>query len=102
MIIKNIFHLSDNNYLLKYPINEFFTRFNNKEKDIFDILLKEHLDKIIFIEKNNIIFIHIFKEKNSFSKGIKNKRIMVKEDLNSKIEFSFENSESLFYENVVI
>ena len=49
-----------------------------------------------------MISIHIFKEKNSFSKGIKNKRIIVKEELNSKIEISLENSESLIYENIVI
>ena len=99
---KNIFHLSDNNYLLKYPINEFVTRFNDKEKDIVNILLKDHLNKIIIINKNNMIFIHIFKEKNSFSKGIQNKRIIVKEELNSKIEITLENSESLIYEDIVI
>ena len=99
---KNIFHLSDNNYLLKYPINEFVTRFNNKEKDIVNILLKDHLNKIIIVIKYNMISIHIFKEKNSFSKEIKNERIIVGGDLNSKIEFSFENIESLFLENTAI
>ena len=57
---ENIFKLSSRNYLLKYPLNEFESRFHNREKNIIDILLNDFLDKIIIIENYNIQFIFIF------------------------------------------
>ena len=57
---ENIFKLSNEQYLLKYALNEFETRFNNKEKMITNILLNDYLNKIIIIEKDNIQFIFIY------------------------------------------
>lgn len=57
---KNIFKFSNNNYLFKYPINEFRIRINNKDENILEILLYDFLDKIIIIEKGNIEYIVLF------------------------------------------
>ena len=57
---QNIFKLSNGNYLLKYPTEEFQTRLNNKEKNLINIILNDYLNKICIIEKNNILFISIF------------------------------------------
>ena len=45
---------------MKYPFDEFQNRFNNREKNLIDILLNDNLNKIIIIEKNSIIFIFIY------------------------------------------
>ena len=57
---ENIFKLSNRKYLLKYPFDDFQTRFNNREKNLSDILLNDNLNKIIIITKNSIIFILIY------------------------------------------
>ena len=57
---KNFFKLSKGKILIKIPILEFETRFNNKEKNITNILLNDYLNKIIIIEKDNILFIFLF------------------------------------------
>ena len=57
---KNIFKLSNRKYLIKIPNSEFETRFYNKEKSITNILLNDYLNKIIIIEKNDILFIFLF------------------------------------------
>ena len=61
---ENIFKFANGNYLLKYCLNEFETRFNNKEKNIIDILLNVSLKKIIILEKYNYEYIYIFKPEN--------------------------------------
>ena len=58
---ENIFKLSNTNYLFRYPVGEFTKKFNERNKDIINILLKVSLNKIIIIIKNNIEFINIFK-----------------------------------------
>ena len=58
---ENIFKLSNANYLFRYPVGEFTKKFNERNKDIINILLKVSLNKIIIIIKNNIEFINIFK-----------------------------------------
>ena len=58
---ENIFKLSNTNYLFRYPVGEFAKKFNERNKDIINILLKVSLNKIIIIIKNNIEFINIFK-----------------------------------------
>ena len=57
---ENIFKLSNESFLLKYPINEFETRFNKREQNIINIILNDYLNKIIIIEKNNIQYIFLF------------------------------------------
>ena len=59
---QNIFKLSDTNYLFKYTVGVFIKEFNAKKLDIINILLKDNLEKIIIIERNNIEFINIFKQ----------------------------------------
>ena len=54
---ENIFKISNNNYVLKYSISEFKDIFNNKEKNLTEILLNDHLKKIIIIEKNDFYLI---------------------------------------------
>ena len=58
---ENIFKLSNTNYLFRYPVGEFTKKFNERNKDTTNILLKVSLNKIIIIIKNNIEFINIFK-----------------------------------------
>ena len=80
---KNIFKLSNDNYLLKFPIQEFQKRFKDKAQNIVDILLNKRLNKICIIEKTLNIFIILFfsDEKNlSYSSNkikdkIENKKI---------------------------
>ena len=57
---ENIFKLSNESYLLKYPFNEFETRFNKREQNIINIILNDYLNKIIIIEKNNVQYIFLF------------------------------------------
>ena len=47
--------------MLKYPSNDFVKKFNDKQKNICEILLNLYLDKIIIIEKNNNQFIFLSK-----------------------------------------
>ena len=61
---ENIFKFANGNYLLKYPLNGFETKFNIKNKDIIDILLNANLKTIIIYEKNNYEYIYIFKPEN--------------------------------------
>ena len=61
---ENIFKFANGNYLLKYHLDEFKTKFNNEEKNIIDILLNVDLKKIIIFEKNNYEYIYIFKSEN--------------------------------------
>ena len=58
---ENIFKFSNESYLLKYPSNDFVKKFNDKQKNICEILLNLYLDKIIIIEKNNNQFIFLSK-----------------------------------------
>ena len=57
---KNIFKLAKGKYLIKIPVKEFETRLYNKEKNITNVLLNDYLNKIIVIEKDNILFIFLF------------------------------------------
>ena len=54
------FKISNSIYLLKYTFEEFKIKFNNKEKDIINILLNDYYNKISTIEKGNILFIFLF------------------------------------------
>ena len=44
---ENIFKFSNGNYLLKYHLNEFLKRLNDKDKNISNILLNNSFNKII-------------------------------------------------------
>ena len=57
---ENIFKLSNRKYLLKYPSDEFKKRFNNRDKNVINILLNVNVNKIIIVEKNSIIFIFLY------------------------------------------
>ena len=56
----NIFKLPNESYLLKYPFKEFETRFDKRERNITNIILNDYLNKIIIIEKKNILYIFLF------------------------------------------
>jgi len=46
---ENIFKFSNGNYLLKYHLNEFLKRLNDKDKNISNILLNNSFNKIILL-----------------------------------------------------
>ena len=56
---ENIYKLSPNFYIFKYPKEEFQNHINNKE--IMDIIKNETLDNISLIEKNELEYISIYK-----------------------------------------
>ena len=56
---ENIYKLSPNFYIFKYPKDEFQNHINNKE--IMDIIKNETLDNISLIEKNELEYISIYK-----------------------------------------
>ena len=55
----NIFKLSNKEYLLRYRKNKFKEKFNNKNEDILNILLKEDLGKIIIISQGKYEYFFI-------------------------------------------
>lgn len=57
---ENIINLSNNKYLLIYPIEEIKKNFL-MNKDIIEILLKDILDKILVLNKGNYEYILIYK-----------------------------------------
>ena len=69
------FKISNSIYLLKYTFEEFKIKFNNKEKDIINILLNDYYNKISTIEKGNILFIFLFHSIFSSLDDINNKNI---------------------------
>lgn len=56
---KNIFKISNKNYILKYKIGELYTKFQNKNPDIIKILNKDNLNKIQIIDKGEYEYISI-------------------------------------------
>ena len=56
---KNFFKISDRKYLFKYPVNEFEKKFNNRDNNIINVLLKENLNHIQIITKDNIEYVII-------------------------------------------
>ena len=52
---ENIFKFSNGNYLLKYHLNEFLKRLNDKDKNISNILLNNSFNKIILLLKKMIL-----------------------------------------------
>ena len=58
---ENIFKLSETNYLFKFQVGEFAKNFRRRKININNILLKDNLEKIIIIKKNNFEFINLFK-----------------------------------------
>ena len=63
---KNIFRFSDGSYLLKYySFNEFIKRLNKCDSEIKNIILINNLNKIFIVRKDNMIFILLFRSKNT-------------------------------------
>ena len=57
---ENIFKFSKGKYLLKYSLNDFKIRFNNRESNIINILKNDYLNEIIIVDKNNNSYIFIY------------------------------------------
>ena len=57
---QNIYKLSNKEYILKYPINEFENKVINEDKSICDILRKDNLNIIQIIFQDNIKYIYIY------------------------------------------
>ena len=57
---QNIFKLSDKKYLFKYPIGIFEDAFHRKDRNIFNVLLKDNLNHIQIINYRNMEYIYIY------------------------------------------
>ena len=67
---KNIFKLSNKEYLFKYPIGEFEKKVKNKDKEVMDILIKDNLQYIIIIfalENDEYILVYEESDNNIFN-----------------------------------
>ena len=62
---ENIYKLSTNYYIFKYPKNEFKNNLNDKE--IINILIIDYLDRINIIEQEDIEFVSIYKYINDIN-----------------------------------
>ena len=58
---KSVFKISNWEYLLINPVNEFEEKFENKNNDLINILLIEDLNRIQIYQQDNNVFIHIYK-----------------------------------------
>ena len=56
---KNIFKLSDKEYLFKYPVGEFEIIFKNRDMNILSILSNANLNHIKIITKKNCEYIFL-------------------------------------------
>ena len=57
---ENIFHISDNKYLLKYKLGSFNFDFKNKNKEIMNILLNNKINTINIITQGKIQYILLY------------------------------------------
>ena len=57
---ENIFHISDNKYLLKYKLGSFTFDFKNKNKEIMNILLNNNINTINIITQGKIQYIFLY------------------------------------------
>lgn len=69
---KHLFKLSDNKYLLKYEVGKFNEHFENNDKELINIILKENLNRISIVVQGNIQYILLDEYSfNNFRKGQK-------------------------------
>lgn len=57
---KSFFNKLNKKFLFKYPVGEFENKFKNKDPNILSVLLKDNLNHINIITKDNTEFIHIY------------------------------------------
>ena len=57
---KNLFILSKNKYLFKYNIGKFNYYFQNNDRELIQILLKNELNRINIVTQNNIQYILLY------------------------------------------
>ena len=61
---KNIFQISKTKFLFKYPVGTFLSHFNNKQEQPINILLRNDLNHIQIVTRNN--YQYIFVSENDF------------------------------------
>ena len=90
---KNIFHIKNNSYLLRYQIGEFEDKLKNNDIELTNVLLKENLNRIIVIRQGNFQYIWIFESSNPFETGFKpsKKKDLDYYDTQSYFYFNFED-----------
>ena len=95
---KNIFKLSNNKYLFRYPDGQFENKVEMKDKEIFDILLKDNLNYIQKFVVSNVEYIlvfgessHIFNIKKLYKKKNNNKYYLNEDDNNIELKDSLLN-----------
>ena len=92
---ENIYELSPNFYIFKYPNDEFQNHIN--DKDIMNIIKNETLDTINLIEKNELEYISIYnnspndniqRNNNDINNNIPNidNRPRIQSDINTNID----------------
>ena len=95
---KNIFKLSNNKFLFRYPDGQFENKVKIKDKEIFDILLKDNLNYIQKFVVSNVEYILVFGEssntfniKKLYKKKNNNKYYLNEDDNNIELKDSLLN-----------
>lgn len=74
---ENIFHISDNKYLLKYKLGSFHFDFKNKNKELMNILLNNNLNTINIITQGKIQYILLYYNESDFEKELNKLRNII-------------------------
>ena len=61
---RNIFKISNKEYLLRYPIGEFINNLNNKNTELLNVLLKDNLNEIQVCTQKDLEYFHIYEKYN--------------------------------------
>ena len=93
---ENIYKLSKNCYIFRYPKNEFKNNLNDKE--IFNILTIEFLDRINIIEQDDIEFVSIYNNIyiNDINNPNNNINIRLTEKYNANTEDEINNTIKIY------
>ena len=94
---ENVYKLTPNLYIFKYPLNEFQNHINNNE--VINIITNELLDMIGIIEKNELEYIYIYNNTNNNIQISNNNNININVprihmDINTNIDIA--NTEDKF------
>ena len=94
---ENVYKLTPNLYIFKYPLNEFQNHINNNE--VINIITNELLDMIGIIEKNELEYINIYNNNTNNNIQINNNNININVprihmDINTNIDIA--NTEDKF------
>ena len=86
---KNIFKLSNKEYLFKFSFNEFRNKIWKKDKEVLDILLKDNLEYIKYIkisEKDEYFLVYEKSENKRYYRKKFNKNALYEDDINIEMK----------------